>query len=53
MRAKCFTYPDGRREWYRDGVRHRDDGPAVEYADGGREWWRDGKLIREEGIKDK
>jgi len=26
-------YPDGRKEWYQDGVRHRLDGPAVESAE--------------------
>jgi hypothetical protein len=32
--SECVEHPDGRREWYRDGVRHRDDGPAVEHPDG-------------------
>lgn len=28
------SWPDGRIEWYRDGVLHRIDGPAVVSADG-------------------
>lgn len=27
------------------GVRHRDDGPAVEYANGNKEWYYHGKHI--------
>ena len=33
---------DGTKEWYRDGKRHREDGPAIERADGTKEWYRDG-----------
>ena len=31
--------------WYRNGKRHREDGPAVEHADGKREWFRQGKEL--------
>ena len=41
--------PDGTREWYRDGQRHRDDGPAIERPDGTREWYRDGQRHRDDG----
>ena len=41
--------PDGSRAYYRDGRRHREDGPAIEYPDGRREYWRDGRLHREDG----
>ena len=37
------------RSWYRDGQRHRDDGPAVVWANGRQEWWRDGQRQRDDG----
>lgn len=37
------------RSWWRDGVRHRDGGPAVVWPYGMREWWRDGKRHRDDG----
>ena len=39
----------GARAWWRDGVRHREDGPAIESAGGRREWYRAGKLHRDDG----
>lgn len=39
----------GMRTWWRNGKRHRDDGPAVEWPDGYREWWRDGQRHRDDG----
>lgn len=32
-----------------DGMRHREDGPAVIYADGTRSWWKRGKMHRDGG----
>jgi len=29
---------DGSKEWFLNGQRHREDGPAVEYANGHKEW---------------
>lgn len=40
---------DGRRDWWLNGKRHRDDGPAIELPDGRREWWLHGKRHREDG----
>ena len=40
---------DGTKLWYRDGKRHREDGPAVEFADGTKMWLRNGELHREDG----
>ena len=37
------------KEWYKNGVFHRDDGPAVEWANGYKEWFINGKLHREDG----
>ena len=42
--------PSGTREWYLNGKRHREDGPAMEYADGGREWYLNGERHREDGL---
>ena len=39
----------GNRRWYRNGRRHREDGPAVEYADGSKWWYLNGELHREDG----
>ncbi len=39
----------GTRSWYRNGLLHREDGPAVEWASGAREWFRDGKHHRDDG----
>ena len=39
----------GTKEWYLNGQRHREDGPAVEYANGDKYWYLNGKLHREDG----
>ena len=36
------------REWYREGKRHREDGPAVEWS-GAKMWYREGQRHREGG----
>ena len=48
-RNGMIEYANGDREWWRDGKRHREDGPAVELANGSRFWCRNGKLHREDG----
>ena len=40
---------DGTKEWYINGKRHREDGPAIIWADGEMRWWIDGHLHREDG----
>ena len=40
---------NGSKYWYINGLRHREDGPAVEYSDGYKEWWINDKLHREDG----
>jgi len=40
---------DGIKQWFLNGERHREDGPAIEYADGDKSWYRNGKLHREDG----
>jgi hypothetical protein len=34
--------PNGAKLWYKDGVIHRDDGPAVEYIYGNKFWYKNG-----------
>jgi hypothetical protein len=46
---KVKVYTDGSREWYLNGKRHREDGPACEWANGSREWHLSGQLHREDG----
>jgi hypothetical protein len=41
--------PDGTREWWRDGKRHRDGGPAIEWFDGTKVWFQHGQIHREDG----
>ncbi len=41
--------PNGTKVWYKDGKRHRVDGPAVEYANGAKIWYVDGKRHRVDG----
>jgi hypothetical protein len=43
------VYSNGTKEWYLNGRRHRDDGPAVESSDGDKYWYLNGKLHREDG----
>ena len=40
---------NGRKFWYINGIKHRDDGPAVIDACGTEEWCRNGKYHREDG----
>jgi hypothetical protein len=36
------SYKSGRREWYRNGKKHRDNGPADIYANGKKIWYENG-----------
>jgi len=51
--SKGFTgvvrYPNGSKEWWLNGQRHRVDGPAWEGADGSKEWYLNDKRHREDG----
>jgi hypothetical protein len=38
-----------RTEWFINGKRHREDGPAVEWNNGNKEWFLNGKRHREDG----
>jgi|SRR5690606_16973430 len=40
---------NGDKFWYKNGLLHREDGPAREYADGDKYWYLNGILHREYG----
>jgi len=42
-------YPSGKKEWFMNGQRHREDGPAIEHVNGRKEWYLHGKLHRIDG----
>ena len=44
----AVVYDCGDREWWQNGLIHRDDGPAID-ASYGVEWWRNGLKHRENG----
>jgi len=43
------VWNDGTKTWNLNGLRHREDGPAVIYNDGAKEWWLNGKFHRVDG----
>ena len=43
------VYEDGSRNWYLNGKRHREGGPAVEYNGGYKAWYLNGNRHREDG----
>jgi hypothetical protein len=43
-----MTDTNGTKEWYLNGERHREDGPAIERAIGTKAWYLHGKQISEE-----
>ena len=48
-KPKCKTYSNGTKEWWLNGKRHREGGPATEWRNGHKEWWLNGKRHREDG----
>jgi hypothetical protein len=42
-------YSSGSKEWYQNGKRHREDGPAIEYFNGTKCWYQNGKWHRLDG----
>jgi len=44
-----ITYEDGEvyaQFWYKDGKKHRTDGPAVTFKNGRREYWLEGQFYK-------
>ena len=50
---KVKVYADGGKEWYLNGKRHREDGPANEYADGDKLWFLNDKYLTEKQFNKK
>jgi hypothetical protein len=48
-KPECKIYPDGSKEWFLNGLIHREDGPALECASGTKFWYLNGKYNREDG----
>lgn len=44
-----LTYSTGKKQWYKDGELHREDGPAEIDTIGNKKWYRYGLLHREDG----
>ena len=45
----CLIDKDKDIFWFKNGLLHREDGPAVEWADGSKNWHKHGKYHREDG----
>jgi hypothetical protein len=41
---------DGSKGWFKRGLLHRDNGPAIEYSDGTKLWYNIGCLHRDKGL---
>lgn len=44
----AVVYHDGKKRWYKDGLRHREDGPAIDDPDN-KSWYMNGLSHREGG----
>lgn len=49
LKNGLYIHSSGDKVWYKNGVLHREDGPAIEFPDGGKQWRIDGNLHREDG----
>ena len=49
MRQGKYIDKDGTERWIKDGLLHREDGPAIIEKDGTEYWYKDGKWHREDG----
>ena len=47
--VETFIYPDGSQSWHLNGLRHREDGPAITKPDGTKEWYLNGYRHRTDG----
>jgi hypothetical protein len=45
----CYTWANGRQRWFKEGKRHRLDGPAAIYLSGNQYWYKEGKYHRLDG----
>ncbi len=49
LKSTIIVDDDGTTRWFVNGLRHREDGPAVIYEGGGKQWYINGELHREDG----
>ena len=49
MRNGLIEAANGTKEWFLNGKRHREDGPAIEYSDGTKAWFMNNLSHREDG----
>ena len=45
----CVIDYGGDKAWFLNGLKHREDGPAIEWADGNKAWFLNGLQHREDG----
>lgn len=44
------VWPGDYKEWWLNGKRHREDGPAIEWVKGQKSWYLNGTLVTEEEV---
>ena len=44
----CVIDYDGDKAWFLNGLKHREDGPAIEFANGTKIWYLNGNDLTEE-----
>ena len=49
MKNGCVEDEFGNKIWYKDGKRHREDGPALVCVNGFKGWYQNGRYHREDG----
>jgi hypothetical protein len=49
MRNGLFIDNFGTKRWYKNDLRHKEDGPAVIYPDGAKFWYFEDKIHRTDG----
>jgi hypothetical protein len=47
--GELYEWPNGDKEWYLNGKRHRKDGPAIEFTNGDKVWMLNDQFHREDG----
>ena len=47
------VYDDGGKQWFLNGERHREDGPAIEYSEGTKSWYLNNEELTEEEYNNK
>jgi len=45
---ELIEFTNGYKAWYLNGLRHREDGPAIDWGDGRKRWFLNDKEYTEE-----